>query len=211
MRPSVLILLTLVTPLLVEAQRPAGWRVRADGASTDSVAFDLMPPGWHVATKPSAGAIFYNPANTAHGRFALSLDVFLFPGQSQEGYGLFFGGTDMDSELASYLAFVARRDGRVSLARIRGTEHTALVDWTPNDAVTPHPGGDDAQRNTLRVSIEQDSIRFEANGKRITALPRGDLPVDGVFGLRAGKGVNLHVSNLDYTVRLAPAPRTRRP
>jgi hypothetical protein len=211
MRASIPALLLVLLPGLVEAQRPAGWRVIPDIASTDSVAFALMPPGWHVTTPATGGAILFNPENTATGRFALSLEVFLFPGTSEEGYGLFLGGSALDGERASYVAVTVRRDGRLSVWRTQGTGRAVLLDWAPNDAVIPHPGGDEAQRNALRVSVEPDSLRFEANGKRITALARGDLVVDGVFGLRAGRDVNLHVSNLDHTVRLAPAPRARRP
>lgn len=64
--------------------------------------------------------------------------------------------------------------------------------------------------NTLTVRAEADSVYFEGNGQRLTAWPRAELPVDGVFGLRAGRGVNLHVTNLDVTTRLAPPRAPRR-
>lgn len=201
--------LLLLAPASSFAQRPVAWRVATDSPVKDSLAVARMPPGWHITTTTESGAILYDPVLVAQGRFGLSLDVFLFPGHSQEGYGILFGGTDLGTPHGSWLAFLARRDGRASVQHVhRGTSHT-LVEWMPNDAVKPHPGGDDAQLNTLRVSVEPDSIRFEANGKRITALPRGTLGVDGAFGMRVGKDINLHISNLDHTVRLAP-PRGAR-
>ncbi len=199
----------LIAPALAFAQGPVAWRVSTDSPVKDSLAVTRMPPGWHITTTAESGAILYDPALVAQGRFALSLEVFLFPGDSQEGYGILFGGTDLGTPQGSWLAFVARRDGRASVQQIhRGTSHT-LVDWMPNDAVKPHPGGEEAQLNSLHLSVESDSIRFEANGKRVMALSRGTLGVDGAFGLRVGKDVNLHVSNLDHTARLAP-PRGAR-
>lgn len=195
----------LIAPVLAFAQRPVAWRVTTDSPVKDSLAVTQMPPGWHITTTAESGAILYDPALVARGRFALSLDVFLFPRSGEEGYGILLGGTDLGTPQASWLAFLVRRDGRASVQQVHHGSSHALVEWTPNDAVKPHPGGDEAQLNNLRVSVEPDSIRFEANGKRVTALPRGTLGVDGAFGMRVGKDVNLHISNLDHTVRLAPA------
>jgi len=199
----------LIVPALAYAQQPVAWRVTTDSPVNDSLAVTRMPPGWHITTTPASGAILHDPTLVAQGRFALSLDVFLFPGDSQEGYGILFGGANLGTPQRSWLAFLARRDGRASVQELRGGASRMLVEWMPNDALKPHPGGDEAQLNILRVSVEPDSIRFEANGTRITALARGSLAVDGVFGLRVGADVNLHISNLDHTVRLAP-PRGAR-
>lgn len=204
------LLLVLLIPALAEAQlqRPASWRTRVDGASTDTVHHVQMPPGWHVTTGP--GTLLYDPANTAHGRFAVAMDVFLFPGKSQSGYGLFVGGTSLDGAAPAYVSFTATRDGSAAIELVQGERRTALFPLARAAAVKPHPGNDDTVLNTLTVRVEPDSVRFEANGARIAALPRGELPLDGVFGFRVGPDVNLHISNLDYTTRLAPAPRPRR-
>ena len=37
-------------------------------------------------------------------------------------------------------------------------------------------------------------------------LPRSELNLDGQFGFRVGKDLNLHASRLDVTHRLAPVP-----
>jgi hypothetical protein len=138
------------------------------------------------------------------------MEVHLFPGQGQEGYGLFLGGVNLDGPEARYVSFTARRDGSASVDRVDGMTRTPLLAWTRSPAVKPHPGTDDTVLNVFTVRVEPDSVRFEANGARITALPRGELHLDGVFGFRAGAGVNLHITNLDLTTRLAPPPRPRR-
>jgi hypothetical protein len=187
-----------------QAQRPASWRVRPDTPGPDSaVAYVTMPPGWHITTGPAA--LLYDPANAATGRFAVEAEIFLFPGQSQEGYGLFLGGTDLEGGSPSWIAFLVRRDGGARIEQRTARQTTPLVEAVGGNAVKPHPGEGTA-KNVLRVSVEPDSIRFEANGSRIATLPRGELPLDGIFGFRIGAGNNMHVSQLDVIRRLAPAP-----
>lgn len=199
-------LLLFTLPVAVAAQGTP-WHVRPDPGSRDSVSHVTMPPGWHITTGP--GALVYDAANAASGRYALGLEVHLFPKASSEGYGIFLGGRGLEGADASYLAVLMRRDGALQVARVNGAQQTPLLDWTPTTAIKPHPGTDDTALNLLAVRVDADSLRIDANGTRIAALPRGDLPVDGVFGIRAGQGINLHVTNYDVTRRLAPTPRRR--
>lgn len=203
---------TLAAPTGAHAQgklpRPAGWRLLLDGATRDTVHYVQMPPGWHITTGP--GALLFDPAYQASERFAVEAEIFLFPGTSESGYGIFVGGTGLDGPSASYLAYVARRDGHVRLERVSAGGRQALVDWKRAEAIKPSQEMQEPVRNVLRISVERDSLVLEANGSRVTAIPRADLPVDGVFGFRAGPDVNLHASRLDHTRRLAPVPAAKR-
>lgn len=198
--------LLIAFPLTVAAQGTP-WTVRPDPGSRDSVSHVTMPPGWHITTGP--GALVYDAANTASGRYSLGLEVHLFPKASSEGYGIFLGGRGLEGADASYVAVLMRRDGALQVARVNGAQRTPLLDWSPTTAIKPHPGTDDTALNLLAVRVDADSLRIDANGARIAALSRGDLPVDGTFGIRVGAGINLHVTNYDVTRRLAPAPRRR--
>lgn len=202
----------LALPLAAPAQgalpRPPGWRLLVDGAARDTVHYVQMPPGWHITTGP--GALLFDPGYQASGRFAVEAEIFLFPGTSESGYGIFVGGSSLDGPGASYLAYVARRDGHVRLERVSGAGRRALVEWTRAESIKPGQGMEEPVRNVLRLSAERDSIVLEANGTRVTAIARADLPVDGVFGFRAGADVNLHASRLDHLRRLAPVPAPKR-
>ncbi len=211
MRPSLVLAAVAFLAPQLEAQslpRPAGWRILTDGSSRDSVHYVQMPPGWHMTTGP--GALLFDPAYQAAGRYAVEAEIFLFPGTSQEGYGIFVGGASLDGPSPNYLAFVVRRDGAASLQRVVGGTATALLPWRPAPAVKPHAGGDEPARNVLRLSVERDSLIMEANGQRVASIARADLPVDGVFGFRAGADVNLHASRLDHLQRLAPVPPSKK-
>lgn len=198
--------LALAAPQL-EAQslpRPAGWRVLTDGASRDTVHYVQMPPGWRMTTGP--GAVLFDPSYQAVGRFAVEAEIFLFPNSSESEYGIFVGGSALDGPAPSYIAFVVRRDGQAALRRTVAGQGTALMSWRAAPTVKSLAGADEPARNVLRLSVERDSIIMEANGGRVASIARADLPVDGVFGFRAGAGVNLHASRLDHLRRLAPVP-----
>jgi hypothetical protein len=200
------LLLATLLPTLLGAQEST-WRVKPDGGNTEPVEWTPMPPGWHITTGP--GSIIYDASNVATGRFALSMEVHLFPKASEEGYGVFLGGQSLDGPTATYVAFLMRRDGALQIVRTQGTGSIVLREWSATDAIKPHPGTDGTALNTLTVRADLDSVRVEANGQRITAVPRAGLSLDGTFGFRVGRGINLHVTNLDITRRLAPAPRPR--
>lgn len=191
-------------------QRPEGWRVHLDGAPHDTIYHVRMPPGWHMTTPKSSGAILYDPAHRAEGRFVIESEIFLFPGTSQSGYGLFVGGRDLDGASPSYVSLLIRRDGAMALEQVSRSSRTMLVPWTKSQAVTPHPGGDDTSRNVIRLSVERDSVVLESNATRVASIARGDIPLDGTFGFRVGPDVNLHVSTLNHTMRLAPVPAPKR-
>lgn len=201
-----------LSPLVAGAQgalpRPAGWRLLVDGAARDTVHYVQMPPGWHITTGP--GTLLFDPDYKAAGRFAVEAEIFLFPGTSESGYGIFVGGSGLAGTSASYLAYVARRDGHVRLERVTADGRQALVDWTRAESIKPSQGMEEPVRNVLRLSVERDSIVLEANGSRVTAIPLADLSVNGVFGFRVGPDVNLHASRLDHLRRLAPVPPAKK-
>ena len=46
-------------------------------------------------------------------------------------------------------------------------------------------------------------VTFLVNGQKVAEVPRTDGRFDGIVGLRVGENLNLHVTNLDITHRLA--------
>lgn len=201
------LLLCVVAPLTLRAQAPNTLRILPDAPAPDSaVSHVAMPPGWHITTGPAT--LLYDPANAAQGRFAVEAEIFLFPGTSQEGYGVFLGGSLNEGAGATWVAFLVRRDGSALVEQRSDGRTTTLLAPFATTAVKPHTG-EGTSHNVLRVLVEPDSVRFFANGARLTAMPRGSLPLDGLFGFRVGRDLNLHISQLDITRRLAPAPGRR--
>lgn len=209
-------LLLLASPLAgQEASLPAGWRAVPDSAArlvapgiepslTDAWNFTRMPPGWHLTTGP--GMVLYDQSVRAAGRYRLETEFFLFPNPTDQPVGLFLGGTGLDGPLADvqWFGLLVRRDGTAGVVHVHGTEHHPMVPYVLADSLGVHPGND-SQRISLAVDVEADSVRFFVNRARFAAVPRRGLALDGPFGFRVGRGLNLHVVRLDYTQRLAPA------
>src|SRR5689334_24877083 len=95
--------------------KPPGWQVRSErpGLLPSEPYFVSVNSGWHITTGPSVLA--YQPTSTAQGNYRLESEILLFPGERNEGYGLFVGGMALDSNNLSYTAFQLRQDGRFSI------------------------------------------------------------------------------------------------
>ena len=190
---------------------PPDWKWRPDTAAsvTDSlntpanaITFVAMPPGWHVTTGP--GALLYHPGYVGKGNFSVEAEIFLFSGESQNEYGIFLGGNNLDAKNGpSYIAFLARRDGKAAV--LQRAEDRVYHEWMENGAVAPQTGTANA-KNILRVDVNAADVVFSANGKEIVKLPRAKMPIEGNLGFRIGKDINIHASRLDVTHRLAPVP-----
>ena len=219
---GVLASVSLGLPSCASAQLapPTGWKWTLDGtarlvnggrfAPTDST-FDFahMAPGWHITMGP--GAVLYDPAERASGRFVVEGELILFPDASANEYGVFVGGKALEDDARKeWVAFVVRADGQVAVMRQRGSETTWLLPWRAHAASKVLVSGATA-KNYVTVRAEPDSVRFVVNGERVAAFDRAAFAVDGSIGFRIGKGVNLHITNLDVTRRLAPFPTPKRP
>lgn len=212
----------LVVPTLAAAQQPAappltppGWSWRTDQPATpqkgnsgkvgdSAFEFVHMAPGWHITMGP--GGTLFDPRERVDGRFVVEGEMILFPDASEGEYGVFVGGQALDGAAARWTAFVVRGDGSAAVMRHDAGTTTLLLPWAPHAAVKPKPSGATA-KNYVTVRAEPDSVRFLVNGERIAVWPRSALEIDGAFGFRIGRGVNLHITNLDATRRLAPFPR----
>lgn len=186
-----------------DLKRPEGWKVRFDRAESTEAelrAFVSMPPGWHITTGPAG--IFWDPALTAAGTFRAEMEVFLFDPQGRsEAFGIFFGGKDLEGPNQTYAYFLLREGGEFIVKRRQGAETPTLVDWKADPAIRSFADrGDDATaRNVLTVEAATDKVRFLVNGTRVAEIPRSELPVDGVVGIRVNHALNLHVSRLEVT------------
>ncbi|HEU4828409.1 MAG TPA: hypothetical protein VFT04_04365 [Gemmatimonadales bacterium] len=189
--------LLLVPGTLASQGGTARLAVLLDVPAADSAyTFDRMPPGWHVTMGP--GAILTDSAHRAEGRFVVESEIFLFPNSSASEYGIVLA-----KDGADWTGFLLRRDGTAAIVRFAGGVATPIVAWSAHDSV-PKPSADAPARVVARVEAERDSTHFSVNGTRVASALGSAAPVDGVFGLRIGPGVNVHVSRLDYTRRLAP-------
>lgn len=195
--------------------RQASWQWALDAPAEHQTALDppdgkwlfgVMAPGWHITTRP--GAVLYEPSYQARGRFSLEAETFLFPGASQSGVGLMVGGRELDGGAPSYVAFLIRRDGSVAVEQRTGGRILMLVDWKrATEVVSGTP--ENAVKNVLRLDVESGVTRMTVNGKVVAELARPAEEFAGLVGLRVGADINVHVTNLDLTHKLAQPARPR--
>src|SRR5690606_24985777 len=122
--------------LLAAPPPPAAWPVALDsGVAASTAQLQTMAPRWHLTMPP--GGVVYDPRHTASGRFSVEAEIFLFPGTSDAGYGLFVGGTAVPDGRPDFVAFVLRRDGSAAVIRNDATGETVYAPWEQHDAITP--------------------------------------------------------------------------
>ena len=185
-----------------ELSRPDGWEVRFDrpGMSEgDMEMFVAMPPGWHITTGPSG--IFWDPGTTAEGDFRIEAEIFLFdPEGRRESFGVFFGGRDLSGDAQAYTYFLVRDGGQFIIKERAGADAPTVMPWTDHAAVKGWADRDEGGAtiaNTLAVESRGDMLHFFVNDVEVASQSRGDLPVDGVVGLRVNHRLNLHISRLE--------------
>lgn len=180
---------------------PARVTTVPDRVQDSAFAFVRMAPGWHITM--GTGAVLFDPRYFAEGAFVLESEVFHFPNSANTEYGFFVGGTGLDGTTPRYVTFVLRGDGSVAAWERNAGSNRSLVEWRRAEAVIPN-GGKDIVRNVVRLVVTKKEAVLKANDLDVLVLPRENLSLDGQFGFRVGRGVNLHVTTLNVTSRMAP-------
>jgi hypothetical protein len=182
-----------------EFHRPTEWKVRFDrpGPADSAIYFVSMPPGWHITTGPAA--ILYDPARTARGDYRVESEIFLFPVERREAFGVFIGGANLDGPGQAYTYFLIRKDGSFLIKERSGGDTRVVHPWTEHSAIVPHPGGEETAKNVLAIEVAGETVRFLVNGQQVTGVPRSEVLTEGVVGLRVNHNLNLHVTSLEVT------------
>lgn len=175
-----------------------GWWARLDDPAANRANLMLAPmeSGYHVMTGPSA--IFWDPDQTASGEYTVSATFTLtkLPA-TQEAYGLFIGGADLDSDNQHYTYFLIREDGRYLIKQRHGAKTMNVAgDWAEHAAVMK-PDTSGRLENTLSIHVAGDTVTFMANGKEVASHPASGLDTDGVAGLRVNHNLDVQVTGFD--------------
>lgn len=177
-----------------ETAFPRGWTAVADSGDTAEVRFVTMIPGWHLHPGPSA--LVYRPSETVEVPFRVEMEALRFPGEPS-GYGIFVGGPGLGPGSYDFLEVLLDARGRYRVGRRIGAEYHEIVPWTEHETIAV-PTADGPGRNVLVVEARSDRLVVTVNGVELTSFePPSAIRFDGVVGIRALDGVNLHLSRLD--------------
>jgi hypothetical protein len=175
---------------------PPGWTARLDNKETrytvNDTRFEAMGSGFHVTSGPAA--IYYNPKDVVSGEFTATASF----GQRKapthpEAYGLFIGGTKLETPEQQYLYFLVRGDGKYYVAHRAGNDVHPVVGWTDSPAINKQNEAG-AATNVLAIQVAKDSVHLSANGQRVTSFVRsGGFNTDGQVGLRVNHNLDVHI------------------
>jgi len=189
------------------AQAPRNWLVRADRSTsaTDpdaagNIKFSSTGTGFHAIT-PQA-AVFWNPENTASGRYSLKGTFTLTkPSGHTNYYGLVFGGKDLGGSQQSYLYFLVAQDGTWLLKKRDGDRSTADVAPRALNAAVKKPDAQGKSVNALEVRVGASSVEYFVNGTLVTTTPRTGAVAntDGIYGIRVNHLLDVQVDGFGVT------------
>ncbi|HMC57253.1 MAG TPA: hypothetical protein VKH19_18885 [Gemmatimonadaceae bacterium] len=183
---------------------PAGWTVRLDDKerryTVDDTRFVSMGSGYHVTSGPAAVYYSKNDVFTGPSTIGGSFRQTKAP-MHPEAYGLFIGGSKLDTPEQQYMYFLVRGDGKYFVAHRAGSEVHKIVDWTESAAVKKQ---DDAgvATNALAIQTTKDSVLLSVNGQRVQSFAKSALHgfvTDGQAGIRVNHNLDVHVA--DFGIR----------
>lgn len=117
-------------------------------------------------------------------------------GRIHEGYGLFFGGSQIEGaeEAQAYSYFLVRGDGSFLVKRREGPDTPTLRDWTRHPRINRDANGA-TRPNELEVQVRPDTAVFLVNGAEVARVPTDSLSASGGAGVRVAHDVVLEIGS----------------
>ena len=195
-------MLLATTVLNLQAQTPAGWKLRIDRSTSasdpdgaGSVKFTTAGSGFH-AVNPQA-ATYWNPANRAMGTYALKANFTLLePSNHTNYYGLVFGGSGLEGSSERYVYFMVAQDG-TWLLKSRTGENTPTIARGASAAIKK-PDATGKSTNNVEVRVAADKVDFLVNGTTVHSAPKSGAlaTTDGTYGLRVNHALNVQIDQV---------------
>jgi hypothetical protein len=183
-----------------------GWQGRVDAAAAkkgqtiNDSKFEEKTGAFHI--NAGSASTYWNPANTASGDYTVSA-TFTEPkiaAGHPHPYGLFIGGSKLETEQPTYVYCVAYGNGD---ALVRGFSNGQVVNYSkrqPNPAVATAGEGGSVTQN-IAWTVKGDTAECSVNGAGVASFSKSDLlgpgkleSTDGVYGIRAAHNVDIVVS-----------------
>jgi hypothetical protein len=183
-----------------------GWTARPDkpGDKVSDLKFEKMGPGMHITSGPHA--IYYSPSNVAKGNYTVKATLAKTKATPhEESYGLFIGGSNLDTEKQNYLYCVVFGGGNYMVRHRYGNDLHMLQAKTMSDAPAKASEQGTA-RDEIAMTVTDDKVSCSINGKEVWSMAKADAvgpgkleSTDGIYGLRASHNLSIHVANFGMT------------
>jgi len=185
-----------------------GWQGKADpgnkqGLTVNDSKFAPEGKGFRLMTGPAG--LYWNPANTGKGDFTVRA-TFTEPKQTinhAHPYGVFIGGSGLDSDATNALYCAAYRNGNYIVRGFSGGKTFAVVGKPmANEAVKKAAGPEAEVVQEVAMSVKGDKVECTVNGTSVWSAAKADVigdgklaSTDGVVGIRVSHNSDAIVSN----------------
>jgi hypothetical protein len=178
---------------------PAGWSATPDGdGDVKNVKFVVMEPGFHLTLGPAT--ILYREQDRVNGPFHSQAKFHQMKKlEHPEGYGLFFGGEELNGEGQKYTYFLVRADGTYLIKRRDGAKTSEITKgWTAHPAIKKADAQGKAT-NLLEIDAKQDptNVSFLVNGKTVYTTAAKSMGLKGIVGMRVNHNLDVHIEGFD--------------
>ena len=174
---------------------PSGYTAVFDHSegSPSSVTYNEKETGrWEVTTGPAH--ILFSSRDTAANKYIVSATFEQLQAPSHpEAFGVFVGGTNLNTPKVRYTYFLVRGDGKYAVKIRDGANTRILTDWTAQPAI---PKQDAAGKGLygVRVEVKAKTATVSVNGAPITTISGKDIPLNGITGVRINHNLHLIVT-----------------
>jgi hypothetical protein len=180
-----------------------GWQGKADtgnrqGLTVNDSKFAPEGSGFRITTGPAA--LYWNPANTAKGDYTVRA-TFTEAKQTYNHphpFGVFVGGSGLDTDAPSALWCGAYRDGTFFVRQFVAGKPNTLAKKNANAAVVKAAGPDAEVKQEVALTVKGDRVECTINGASVWSATKAELggaSTDGIAGIRVSHNSDAVVSN----------------
>ncbi|HEX5581639.1 MAG TPA: hypothetical protein VFX39_08690 [Gemmatimonadaceae bacterium] len=181
-------------------------REAASGSTVNDAKLVKQGDALHATTGPATS--FWDPKNTATGDYTVRATFrepkYMALNDHPHPYGLFIGGSDLDTDKPKYLYCAAYGNGNF-IVRGFGPEAFQLNGrrGEANDAVHKGKPGEPVTQE-IALSVKGDRVECAINGTTVGSYPKSEVvqagrlsSTDGVYGIRLGHNTEAVVTGLE--------------
>jgi opacity protein-like surface antigen len=187
--------------------KASGWQGKVDpGASKQGKTINdskFVQEGNNLRLSIGPAAIYWNPSNTAKGDYTVKA-TFTEPKMSANHphpYGVFIGGSNLDSEQQNLMYCVAYGDGTFLVRQFSGTTVNTVAKRQPHEAVRK-ASGEGSVTNEVGWRVKGGRAECLINGTAVAGFDASEITgagklasTDGIVGLRVSHNLDVVVSN----------------
>lgn len=190
--------------------KAAGWQGKVDAAAmkqgktiNDS---KFVQEGNNLRLSIGPAAIYWNPEKTAKGDYTVkaTFTESKVTANHPHPYGVFIGGSNLDSDQQNLMYCVAYGDGTFLVRQFTGSTVTTVGKRQPHEAVKK-ASGDGSVTNEVGWRVKGGRAECLINGTAVAGFDASEIvgpgklaSTDGIVGLRVSH--NLDVVVKDFTV-----------